>query len=170
MTAIADLAMRPDSLLQWLNTLVPADDAEVGVIFDGLVSEMIDRDVSIVDLRAVSLAFSPLVHASKDRIEEETTREQALIRRRWGATAVRDMTDVEGLDAVITADLYFREKVAELQRELDGERARTERAVATQRMTERERANFEQLKADKEARERRIARRQRQVEGKRRRR
>ena len=161
MRSVEDLTMRPDALLQWLNTLVPADDAQLAALFDGLVAEMADRDLSIVDLDNVALAFSPLAHGSKERLVEETTNEQALIARRWGTGAVDDLAEVQGLDAVVTAEIYFRQKAKQLAKDLAEERGLNEARVQAKKLDQTERALLERLKAEKRQRELRNRHKQR---------
>jgi hypothetical protein len=153
MRNVEDLTMRPDALLQWLNTLVPADDAQLAALFDGLVAEMTDRDMSIVDLDKLALAFLPLAHGSKERLVEETTSEQALIGRRWGTGAVKDLAEVQGLDAVVTAEIYFRQKAKQLEQDLADERRLSEAREQAKKLDQGERDLLERLKAEKRQRE-----------------
>lgn len=161
MRGVSDLTMRPDALLQWLNTLVPADEAQLAALFDGLVAEMSDRGMSIVDVDSVALAFSPLAHGSKERLLEETTSEQALIGRRWGASAVNDLSGVEGLDAVVAIESYFRQKALQLEEDLAEERRASSLRGKTKRLNELERSELARLRAEKHQRELRIRQKQR---------
>jgi epoxyqueuosine reductase QueG len=130
---------------------------------------MLDRDISIVDEDRLAVAFTPLAHASKERLEEELVSEQALISRRWGANAAHDLSQVQGMDAVIAVESYFRQKALQLEQDLNAERARTDRLAATKTMSEQERADYQRLLAEKQERAKKNERRRRQAAGKRRR-
>jgi hypothetical protein len=128
-------------------------DAQLAALFDGLVAEMTDRDMSIVDLDKLALAFLPLAHGSKERLVEETTSEQALIARRWGTGAVKDLAEVQGLDAVVTAEIYFRQKAKQLEQDLADERRLSEAREQAKKLDQGERDLLERLKAEKRQRE-----------------
>ena len=173
MRGIGDMAkagastMRPDAVLQWLNTLVPCAPDELGTLIDGLVAELNDRGLAIVDRNHLKVAFSPLAEGSKERFQEELTTHHDLISQRWGTEALEAFAEMDGIDAIVAEKPYYAQKAKELQAELEREREARETAQATARLDTRERETLERLKANEKQRELKKRRRQRSAKNRR---
>ena len=159
--------MRPDVVLPWLNTLVPCAPDELGTLIDGLVAELSDRGLAIVDRNHLKVAFSPLAEGSKQRFQEELTAHHDLISQRWGNEALEAFAEMDGIDAIVAEKPYYAQKAKELQAELEREREAREAAQAIARLDTKDRETLELLKANEKQRELKKRRQQRSAKNRR---
>ena len=139
--------MRPQAVQQWLSTLTACDPDELAFIVNGILWELSERGMSIVDGGRIRTVFSPLIDASKSRLEEELERHRALVAERYGEHAPRAFAEVQPLDAPFVTDSYFARKSRELEAALS-ERERTlEKARQEVALTQKERQELEELRA-----------------------
>ena len=154
-------AMRPGTVLQWINSLVPSTPDELAGLVDGLLAELADRGLAVVDRNQLRLAFHPAIEASKERLTEELASYHQLVTARWGQESLEALRDLDDLDLMVAEKPYYAMKAEELQAELDRERAARENAQETRRLTERERSRLQELDAAEKARRARTLAKQR---------
>jgi hypothetical protein len=64
------ITMRPQAILQWLSTVTVCDTEELGSLVHGLLWELSERKLDIVDRQRLRV-FSPLAAVSREQLQEE---------------------------------------------------------------------------------------------------
>jgi len=142
------VTIHPDALLQWSATLSGCDVEELRSLTDGLLWELADRGLAIVDKTRVRRVFAGLIDGSGERFEEEVMNHRQLIADKYGEDGLRAFEESVGsVDAPIIFEGYFAQKAVELEEALANERKRTNLALAQRRFDEKQREELEILKA-----------------------
>lgn len=139
------VTMRPEAILQWLSTLTVCQPDELSFLINGLLWELSERQLSILDKQRLGI-FAPLTVASRERLQEEEVTHRAFIAQRYGEDASKAFKEVTDLEAPVVLKSYSLQKAEQLEKELDRERKRVEVLQAQARLTEKERQELEELK------------------------
>jgi hypothetical protein len=159
--------MRPQSVQQWLSTLTACSPSELKFVINGILWELSERGMSIVDYNKVRMVFSPVIDASKRRLQEELAHHRDLIAERYGESAVAAFADPGALDAPFIAESYFARRTDELMDVLAEKRAAVERLRAEATLTQSDRADLARFRARERFRHRETAHRKRSVQNRR---
>ncbi len=143
------VTMREESILQWFSTLSPCTVDELACLVDGLLWEMSERNLSVVNRQRLQTVFSPLIAASKEQRREELEKHKALIAGRYGEEGVRAFREARDLDLPVVMESYYAQKSQELERSVAAEKARRLAAERTAALKENERAELERYRAKK---------------------
>lgn len=157
------ITMRPEAALQWLSTVTACAAEELGVLVNGLLWELAERGLAILDRTRLQVAFSPLIVASRERLQEELESHRVLIARRYGEDADKAFTEASELDLPVVMDSYYAQKSAELEKQLMEEKKAREAIQAQASLTEKERRELAILQAKEKQRRQKALSRQRAV-------
>lgn len=141
------ITMRPQAAQQWLSTLTACAPDELAFIVNGILWELSERGMSIVDEGRIRTVFSPLIDASKSKLEEEVARHRDLIAERYGEHATNAFAEVSPLDAPFVAESYFARKSRELEAVLLEREEALEKALRQGALSAKERQELEELRA-----------------------
>ena len=118
------ITMRPDSVLQWLTTLAPVSEEGLAALYNGLLWELSERGLTVVNFERLRTVFEPLLDASKVRLEEELEVHRDLIGEMYGEDQLRAFSEVNYFEApVVVHELLKKENdfllgaIKELKRE-----------------------------------------------------
>jgi hypothetical protein len=141
------ITMRPQAAQQWLSTLTACDPTELAFIVNGILWELSERGMSIVDLGRITTVFSPLIDASKSQLEEEVAKHRALVAERYGEHAPSAFAEVQPLDAPFVAETYFAAKSRALEATVSERDRMLEKARQEAALTQKEREELQELRA-----------------------
>ena len=161
------VTMRPHAVQQWLSTLTACSPDELRFVINGILWELSERGMSIVDMGRVRTVFAPLVDASKRQLEEELAHHRNLIADRYGENAANAFAEIGGVDAPFIAESYFARKSAELEKSLLDERAQRER-IAKTALSDQERQELQRLKGIQKRKEEKTRLKRRKIEARKR--
>lgn len=113
------VTMRPEAVLSWLATVMPAAEEDVQAITSELLCELQERRMDLVDPALLSAVFGPLVSASRERLEELLPRYQALMTERYGPGHDVYVENIPALDLPVVLESVLYEQVTNLHAELD---------------------------------------------------
>jgi hypothetical protein len=161
------VTIHPDALLQWSATLSGCDVEELRSLTDGLLWELADRGLAIVDKTRVRRVFAGLIDGSGERFEEEVMNHRQLIADKYGEDGLRAFEDSVGsVEAPIIFEGYFAQKAAVLEAALAKEQDRTTQVLAQSRLDHKQREQLEILKAQAASRRKKAQARTRAVKSK----
>lgn len=140
------ITMRPEAVLQWLSTITVCPPEELGFLVNGLLWELSERQLAIVDKERLRV-FVPLTVAAREKFEEELATHNALITERYGESASKAFNEVSSLEMPIVLKSYSLQRAEDLERELEREKKRTETLQAQAGLTERERNELAVLRS-----------------------
>ena len=126
------VTMRPHAVQQWLSTLTACSPDELRFVINGILWELSERGMSIVDMGRVRTVFAPLVDASKRQLEEELAHHRNLIADRYGENAANAFAEIGGVDAPFIAELARRTRAKREDRQDCTLRSRAPGTTATQ--------------------------------------
>ena len=129
--------------------------------------ELSERGFSVVEEVSLYRIFSPLVQASRKRLEEELAGHRNLISTYYGESAKKAFQDLDGLNLSIAIESLNAQQVEVLERELARTRAQAEVAKQTSKVNQKERRELQILRAKDKEREARTRARKRAAESKR---
>jgi len=152
------ITMRPGAVLQWLSTLSAASPSELSGLTSGLLWEISERGVSIVDTRRLHAIFGPLLVAAKRRLSEEVERNHEFMPQIYGEENTQAFVSGRDIDAPIVLSGFESQRSEKLERELAVEREAKQRPATHARVSEKERAELEFLRAKEKQREQKAAR------------
>jgi hypothetical protein len=155
------ITMRPELLLQWLSTITACEVDELTALVDGLLWELTERGLSVVDRKRVATVFSPLIAASRERMEEELAAHSELVASRYGEPAVRSFAEIDEVEMPVAVESYNIQKVMMLEEELERERKAKEAAHARAKVSEKELRELASLRAQQKGRQMRARSRKR---------
>lgn len=135
--------MRPEAVFQWVSTLAACSVDELSTLTDTLLVELEKRDLQIVDPAVLEITFSPLVNASREKLDEELEKHRALVADRYGQQAFEP---VASTDAPIVLDALLAQEVEALSRALVASNARG-KAAAKAVLAGKERIELERYRA-----------------------
>ena len=161
------VTMRPHAVQQWLSTLTACSPDELRFVINGILWELSERGMSIVDMGRVRTVFAPLVDASKRQLEEELAHHRHLIADCYGENAANAFAEIGGVDAPFIAESYFARKSAELEKSLLDERAQRER-IAKTALSDQERQELQRLKGIQKRKEEKTRLKRRKIEARKR--
>jgi hypothetical protein len=143
------LTMRPEAVLQWLSTITACPPDELDCLFDNLLWELSERGLAILNRKKIEVVFSPLVHASRERLQEEIETHRILVGRRFGADPEKAFSEVSDLELPIVLESYYVQRSKELEKELEEERKSKEllRTQIPKGLSEKERRELKILRA-----------------------
>ncbi len=145
------ITMRPEAVLQWLNTVAPCSVDELGYLINGLLAELEKSGAQIVDKRVLQTVFSPLIQASKEQCREELEKHKALVAHRFGIGSERAFMDTPDLEFPIVMQSYYVQKTEILEAQLRSEAAEKAELQRAKALTVKERAELASFRAKKEA-------------------
>lgn len=158
------ITMRQTSLHQWLGTLAPIDESELGFLIDSLLWELEERGFDIVDRATLRVAFSAVVSAAEDTYLEHAAHHRTLIATELGIDP--SLAFHESMKDSLEYPLATLQHTAQA---LELETARANRAEAregtarrTQEISERERTELQRRRSKSQSRTRRQRARKRQ--------
>jgi len=141
------ITLRPQAAQQWLSTLTACDPDELAVIVNGILWELSERGMSIIDAGRIRTVFSPLIDASRSRLDEEVARHKALVAERYGEDATRAFAEADPLDVPFVTESYFAAKSRELEAALSERDRMLEKTRERAALTEKEREELQELRA-----------------------
>ncbi len=147
------VTMRPEAILQWLATITQAPADELVCLVNGILWELSERDMAIVDKQRLQTVFSPLIAASKEQLDIELNVHKMLISHRYGESAEAAFHEVKDIDLPIVMESYRAQVIKQLQERLAVEQTRVERLQASSALTQQERARLATLEAEKKQRQ-----------------
>lgn len=147
------ITMRPEAALQWVATLAGCGVDELALLTNGLVWELSERGVAMVDTSRLHAVFSPLVAASKEKLEEEVEHHRALIAQRYGEDAEKAFRELNELDVPIVLESYYAQRAEELAKRVADEERKRKEAQVQAKMSEKDAAELRRLRAEQTLRE-----------------
>jgi len=103
--------------------------------------------MSIIDAGRIRTVFSPLIDASRSRLDEEVARHKALVAERYGEDATRAFAEADPLDVPFVTESYFAAKSRELEAALSERDRMLEKTRERAALTEKEREELQELRA-----------------------
>lgn len=141
------ITMRPQAAQQWFSTLSACDPDELQYIVNGILWELAERGMSLVDNTRILAVFGPLINASQIRLTEEVAHHRSLIANRYGEEGTKAFTEVTGAEVAFASESYFSQKAEALEAELQNERERSAIARKGAQLTEKDRQELEKYRA-----------------------
>ena len=148
------ITMKIESVLHWVATTDCCTIEELSCLTDSLLWELNERGYSIIDEEKIQTTFTPLINASKKKLEEEIENYRHLVSQVFGENHEHAYKEVNPIDLPIICDSYYAQKAQEFEDQLKMEQKRRVVAEKTQQLTEKERREFEILKAKVKAKKR----------------
>ena len=144
------VTMRQNVLLQWLGTVAPFDEPELGVLMDGLLWELSERGFDFVNRKKLSTAFRSTISAAKEEYSGLVEQHKILIANELGV----DPEDAfqESLDELDVSSANLRhalQMIDRQQRELERVKTSIVKGQASQELSQSERIQLERLKSEK---------------------
>ncbi len=151
----ADIAvtMRPEAALQWLATLRPCSTEDLGALTSGLLWELQERGLDLVDKTMLLRAFSPFIDASEAKRAAESERLRKLLGQAYAGQGSLDR-GVDPLDLPVVAESTYVQRTRELEAQLIAERARADAAEQAAMLSEKDREELDRLKSKARGRNR----------------
>jgi hypothetical protein len=159
--ATRPITMRPELVLQWLSTVTACGVDELGALVDGLLWELTERGLSVVDPRRIATVFSPLISASREKLQEELAGHRELVASRYGEPSAKAFSDVSDLDVPLVVESYHIQKSIELEQQLQKERKAKEAAQAHAKLSDKDRSELAGLRAQQKGKQRKARSKQR---------
>ena len=148
-----DTSPLPDS------TITPCSPDELRFLCDRLFGELSERGFAIVDKSRLQTVFSPLIDASKSKLQEELARHRTLIAQRYGERAEEAFSQVSDLDASTVMHSFYAQRTEELELRLEKMSAQTRT-----NLPDKDRQELEILRSEKAFRKQRELKRKRAAE------
>jgi len=155
------VTMRPKAALQWIATLTRCPIGEMKILFDGLVWDLAEQGVSIVDRSRLLTAFSSLTSASKAEWQIQIDRHRDLIASRYGEDAVTAFSETDALDRPLVLANLQEQRAEELEKRIQSAESRRVQAEARAEVSQGDKAELERLRAQQRARRERAKAKQR---------
>jgi hypothetical protein len=147
------VTMRPDAALQWAATFKPCSIDELSFLTSCLLSELAEKDLTIVDKVKLRAAFAPLISPSKEKLAEEMQKHHNLISGKYGVSEIEPPFDqVDDLDLPIALNSYYAQRAEALEKDLLEERKLRLDAVGRSGMTQKEKAELARLQMQEQVR------------------
>jgi hypothetical protein len=143
----APITIRPEAVMHLLATLRPVDTAELALFTDGLLSELSERGLSLVDRPRLMRVFGPLVDASQENLESELLKHRELVAQKYGEDATRAYADVDTLEAPLVLLSSQAQRAVLLEEQLATEQERTAALSKAARVSDRDRQELAELRA-----------------------
>ena len=144
------ITMRPAALLQWLSTITTASADELATLTNGILWELSERGLNVVDTTTLQQTFSPLLSASREHLPEELAKLNMLTGVEYGESATKAFAALNDLELPIALHSAFAQQTRLLEEK--AKKAVSERqAVEKSRLNEHERLEYLRLKAEKQA-------------------
>ena len=153
------ITIRPEAITQWLSTITPCSPDELRFLCDRLFGELSERGFAIVDKSRLQTVFSPLIDASKSKLQEELARHRTLIAQRYGERAEEAFSQVSDLDASTVMHSFYAQRTEELELRLEKMSAQTRT-----NLPDKDRQELEILRSEKAFRKQRELKRKRAAE------
>jgi uncharacterized protein YoaH (UPF0181 family) len=152
------VVMRSEAALQWLLTLHPTTPDDLASLTTGLLWELQERGLNIVNTETISTAFRPFLDASLKKRNEELLRMQRLEASRY-AGAEPIPLNVVPLDVPIVLESRITQRVAQRVAQLETELQQAQAQVGEATgLDDAERKELERLR-HKQAGRRRVEKR-----------
>lgn len=148
------ITMRPQAVIQWLSTVTACAADELSSLVNGLLWELSERGLAIIDRTRIQTVFSPLIVASKEKLQEELESHRVLIARRYGEDASKAFNEVSDLELPVVLESFYAQKAAELEMQLKKETATKEALKAQAQISGKDRQRLAILEAKQKARHR----------------
>jgi hypothetical protein len=146
------VTIRPEAVAQWLSTVSAIDVDELAGLTDGLLWELAERGLSVVDSRELGRSFSPFISASRLRLEEELRRHRELTAQLYGEEPRRAFGPISDLEAPFvfaSAAMQRAESLEKKVKELTTQKLAAQRNATITDKERSEAAAFRELKARK---------------------
>jgi hypothetical protein len=140
------VTMKPEAVVQWLVTLHPCSLDDLGTLTSGLLWELQERGLELVNSQMLLTAFSPLIEASELAKEEQVARLRALTGNAYAGDAEALKSHEADLDLPVVIESYNAQRVRELEESLEDLRRSAEAVAAGDGLSETERRELEWLR------------------------
>jgi hypothetical protein len=160
------ITMRPEAVLQWISTVMPTSLEDLGALVSSIQYELFDRGIEIIDRERIAIAFSPLLNASREKLEQAIAQHGDLIAAAYGERADQAFRSASRLDIPIVLEAFFVQQSAALtarQEQLKREREAYER---DRKLTDADRKKLERLSRRQEERHQKAIRKRRAAKSK----
>jgi hypothetical protein len=147
------ITIRPEAVQQWISTVRGADDAQLSSLIDGMLGELAESNLAVLDEAKLARVFAPLVTAAAEQLDAEVKNYGALSALEYGEPATMAYRDQLALPIVMKSALLQRVRMAEEER--DREKLARESAEQSKELTDKERATLDRLQSEKDAKRRR---------------
>lgn len=147
------VTMRPEAVLQWLSTITVCDPKELGFLVNGLLWELSERQLAIVDKQRLKV-FSPLTVASREKLEEELLTHSVLVAQRYGENASQAFNEISPLEVPVVLESYSVQKAEDLEQRMAQQQKRMEVLQSQAKLNEKERRELEELRTHQRFRKR----------------
>ena len=154
------VTLRPEAAFQWAATLTTPPVDELTVLTQGLLWELSERGLTIVNPSSLIVTFGPLATAAKTQLEEEMDRHHAAVSEMYGEPALKAFREVELLDAPVLLHSFNAQRAAALETQLADANSRLAEQAA-KRLGAAERTELELLRAKEHERSQRARSKQR---------
>lgn len=144
--AARPVTMRLESALHLVATIQPCAVEELGMFTNALLWELSARSLSVVDERKLLVAFSPLVDASREQLDEELEHHRALLADKYGEDAIGAFEDIPKLATPIVLGSLHAQRAEELERHLEDAKRRLAFLEEQKRLSVDERHELEELR------------------------
>lgn len=140
------ITIRPEGVLHLVATLKPLSADELNALTDGLLWELSERNLSVIDPRLLTRVFTPLIDASREDREEQLEHHRALIAQAYGEDAVNAFADVADIDLPIAMESFHAQRAQALEEALTANERRVAVLQQQKALSAHERAELERLR------------------------
>jgi hypothetical protein len=155
------VTMRPQSVLQWIGTLTGCTPEELVCLTNGLLWELCESGADFVDSKRIERVFYALVHAAREKLDEERATHKVLIAQRYGEDGDTAFAAARDIDVPVVLRSYFAQKAIALEEQVQIEREAREAAEKRATLREQDVRFLGRAKQKQEERARRTRKRQR---------
>jgi hypothetical protein len=160
------VTMRAEAALQWISTVTACPLDELSALSSGLISELDERGLTLLDRGRLLAVFSPLIEASREKLVEEIEANRPLVAHVYDKEGLKSFASVSDLDAPVAAGSFYRQRADELNRQLLDERAARQALAERKRLDDRQREELARLQAAEKQRKAKILSKQRSTKPK----
>ncbi len=157
------ITMRPQAVQQWLSTLTACAPDELKFIVNGILWELSERGLSVIDTARIRTVFGPLIDASQRQLEDELAQHRNLISDRYGENGIDAFQQANPTDTPFIVESYFAARSRELEQLLAKANETTRRVAATAALSAKDQIELDELRAIRAAREARTKEKRRKA-------
>ncbi len=150
--SVVPVTMRPEAVVQWAATISPCELEEYGFLTNGLIWELAQRDLAIVDKTRLVATFAPYIAPAKEKLNDELDRHHLLISQYYGEDAAKAFRHADDLDIPIILEGLESQLTKELAEQLSKKSRLLEETQARARLTRKEQEELARFRMDKKFR------------------
>jgi hypothetical protein len=156
-TSSSHITMRPEMVLQWIMTLMPAEMNEIKLLTHNMLGELLEFNYKIIDLNQIGLIYGPLLDASKEKLNELCIQHRDLIAQRYGENAEAAFLETNQVYLPIILQSVMAQQLDVLQKKVEESEKARRTAEESAKVSAKDKILISRIKAKKEERKRRQA-------------